>query len=229
MPTRKSLRHYHRGDRHHVQAQRIWLILVAVVMRRTDPEAIPTITYGELASHMRYDPRAGRTLSRPLGMVGWFCLDHGLPALNSIVVNATTMKPGHDVVTKPGRNWREEQRLVADLDWWSLRVPAASAFREAWQTPQETYRDFYVRLPATTSDSRDEDWVKMQVGVAAAVAGMSGAKLTTEDSSVKQGVLSIHFRIDPGVPVDEKALDTIMAHLRVCFEDREGYLAEWIG
>ena len=95
-----AIRRFGRGDRLHVQAQRIWMILAGHVSgsgeRRRRGEL--TLTYGELALRMGYDDtRAGHMLSRQLGIVGEYCLLNDLPALNAIVVNSKTGVAGEDV------------------------------------------------------------------------------------------------------------------------------------
>jgi hypothetical protein len=128
------IRHYKEGDRIYVQAQRIWLILVAFVsspMRRSDDDK--TITYGELAVLMGYaDRRAGHMLSRQLGIVGEFCRLNNLPALNSIVVNQTTGVPGEDVLLRDGRTVKQEQRDVMRQDWFQFGVPTTGTLRKVW-------------------------------------------------------------------------------------------------
>lgn len=68
------VREFKIGDRLYVQAQRIWLILVAFVKNPTRKPGNPsTITYGEVAELMGYaDRRAGYMLSRQLGIIGSF-------------------------------------------------------------------------------------------------------------------------------------------------------------
>lgn len=135
MAMAPRLRLYGTGDRINVQAQRIWLILTAFVSgatRRTGDDR--TITYGDLARRMGYaDGRAGHTLGRQLGIVGNCCLRNGLPALNSIVVNATTGAPGHDVVLTGGRTVAQEQRAVFRQDWHAVGVPTTGMLRAIWE------------------------------------------------------------------------------------------------
>lgn len=135
MAGNSQLRRYAAGDRLHVQAQRIWLILTGFVKGATRSAGDEvTMRYGELAMHMGYaDGRAGHMLGRQLGIVGNCCLQNGLPALNSIVVNATTGVPGHDVVLGPGRTVRQEQRAVLTFDWYSVGVPTTGMLRTVWE------------------------------------------------------------------------------------------------
>lgn len=128
-----KIRKFARGDRVYVQAQRIWLILTSFVsspLRRVGDSG--TITYGQLAERMGYDPRAGHTLGRQLGIVGYCCLENGLPALNSIVVSAHGA-PGPEVVLKPGRNVVGEQKAVMSLDWHTVGVPTTAMLRRVWE------------------------------------------------------------------------------------------------
>lgn len=136
-PGVPAIRRFGPGDRLPVQAQRIWLILSGFVSGR---EAAPlpnarTMTYGELALRMGYaDTRAGYTLARQLGIVGHYCLMNDLPALNAIVVNATTNEPGGDVVLTPGRSFREEVRAIYRQDWYQVGVPTTGTLRKVWET-----------------------------------------------------------------------------------------------
>lgn len=131
-----KLRRYAAGDRLNVQAQRIWLILASFVSGPTRrPKDARTITYGDLAIRMGYaDGRAGHTLARQLGIVGYCCLANGLPALNSIVVNAVTGAPGHDVVLGEGRTVAQEQLAVFRQDWHQVGVPTTGMLRAVWES-----------------------------------------------------------------------------------------------
>jgi hypothetical protein len=131
-----EIRRYDVGDRIYVQAQRIWLILVAFVKSPTRRPGDPkTITYGEVAEQMGYpDKRAGHMLSRQLGIIGEYCRLNDLPTLNSIVVNQTTGVPGEDVLLRDGCSVKEEQRAVMTEDWFALRVPSTGTFRKVWDS-----------------------------------------------------------------------------------------------
>lgn len=135
-PGVPAIRRYAAGDRLPVQAQRIWLILAGQVSGRDTPPShnARTITYGELALRMGYaDTRAGHMLSRQLGIVGHYCLMNDLPALNALVVNATTKEPGGDVVLTPGRNFRDELRAIYRQDWYEVGVPSTGTLRKVWE------------------------------------------------------------------------------------------------
>src|SRR5712671_6880900 len=78
------IRLFSRGDRLYVQAQQIWIILVAFVMHsKRNPKRPEKMTYGDLAKAMGYpDSRAGHGLARQLGIVGEYCVRNRWPALN---------------------------------------------------------------------------------------------------------------------------------------------------
>jgi hypothetical protein len=132
-----NIKRFARGDRVYVQAQRVWLILVAFVMSRSGTDARRTLTYGELAKKMGYDPKAGITLRRPLGIVGELCKRNNLPTLNSIVVNDVTGVPGDHVVLRDGRTPAQEQSGVLKQNWFEFRVPTTGTFRKVWNAMQD--------------------------------------------------------------------------------------------
>lgn len=141
------LRHYKSADRIYIQAQQIWVILIAFVMQHPQRKAglAPTITYGDLAMRMGHeDRRVGHTLSRQLGIVGDFCKHHELPVLNSIVVNQATGLPGSeltlgypddgDVDAETAlKRTRAEHRDVMNYNWFMIRVPTTGTFRTVWE------------------------------------------------------------------------------------------------
>jgi len=125
---------FQRGDRLHVQAQQIWLVLVSKIMNSSREPAAPfKITYGKLATALGYDdPRAGHTLGRQLGIVGDYCKMFGLPPLNVIVINQATGQPGAEVVLRDGKTVAEEQAAVMRKNWYEIRVPTTGTFRQVW-------------------------------------------------------------------------------------------------
>lgn len=139
-----AIKRYARGDRISVQAQRIWMILVAHVeeykiakLRAKDvgkrPPYMPTITYGEVAKRMGYqDGRAGFTLGRQLGIIGTLCLANDIPPLNTVVVNKATGEPGESVLYDTDLD--KEQKAVLKEDWFALRVPSTGTFRKVWES-----------------------------------------------------------------------------------------------
>ena len=126
------IKRYGRGDRLYIQAQRIWIVIIAFVMRRR-PEDRDTMTYGDVAEAMGLDRRAGHTLGRQLGIIAKFCILNDLPALNAVVVGEKTGVPGEEVLVRHGRSIPEEQADVLEKDWFALRVPTTGTLRKVWE------------------------------------------------------------------------------------------------
>ena len=155
MDTPPPLRHFALRDRLYVQAQQIWLILVAFVMEGCDRDASrpPTITYGDLAMRMGYeDGRAGRTLSRQLGIINDYCVANQVPVLNSVVVTQSTGMPATELSfgyeddgqiqpEKALQRLMVEQKKVMAYDWFSVRVPTTGTFRKVWEAKSSTEED----------------------------------------------------------------------------------------
>lgn len=137
----KQASYFGEGDRLWAQAQRIWVILVGIVIASQIKGASANsarVTYGDLAQAMGKPRQAGRTLTRQLWMIGEYCKFNELPTLNSIVVNQDTGLPGHDVVLSSGNSVQKEMSNVARFDWSSVRVPSISTFRDVWEQISET-------------------------------------------------------------------------------------------
>lgn len=130
------VRSYGRGDRLYVQAQQIWLILSAhaVLRRKEKLDGLPKglLSYGDLAELMGKDRRAGHTLGRQLGIVGYYCLSRKLPPLNVIVVTEREEKPGWRVVWTPGSSVKQDQRRVLRHPWFELRPPTIKALKDIY-------------------------------------------------------------------------------------------------
>lgn len=129
------LKKYADGDRLYTQAQQIWLILSAHAAFKPDTSdwGEGYITYGDLAELMGKSRLAGRTLARQLGIVGYYCLEHGLPPLNAIVVNQDTGLPGADVVLSEGSTIKEDQEKVLTFNWFGVRPPTISMLRDVYE------------------------------------------------------------------------------------------------
>jgi len=135
-----AVKRFGAGDRVFVQAQQVWIILVAHVMSSArDPKSPSIIPYGKLAKKMDKDPRAGRNLRTALGIVGAYCKINNLPTINSIVVNEKTGVPGEHVVLRDGRSILEEQSEVMKQNGFTFRVPTTGTFRKVWETAEWRY------------------------------------------------------------------------------------------
>ncbi|TPV92970.1 MAG: hypothetical protein B7733_22975 [Myxococcales bacterium FL481] len=124
----KEWTRYKSGDPIHLRAQQGWVVLIghAKCKKRV-------LTYGDLADLMGWGREAARATIRPLAILAKFCLDHGLPQLNAIVVNQSTQVPGHGVILKDGQALADAQQEVYDFDWYTLRVPGPGILRRVWE------------------------------------------------------------------------------------------------
>ena len=127
-----KIKKFVKGDRVYVRAQQVWVVLVAFVMSKPE-RSQRTMNYGDLATKMGMDSRAGIGLGRELGIVGYFCVQNGLPAINNIVVNRETGVPGVGVVTRKCKTIRHEQVDSFKTDWFEFRVPTTGTFRLVWE------------------------------------------------------------------------------------------------
>ncbi|NOD84026.1 hypothetical protein [Ruegeria sp. HKCCD6119] len=134
------MKFYKKGDRIPARAQQIWLILTAHAVLK--PDGIyeedsgwsgwgkGLISYGDLAVLMGMDKRAAVTLSKHLGVIGYYCKQEGLPPLNVIAVNDETGEPGFGVVETSG--FEKDQMSVWDARWFSYRPPTIRALRAVY-------------------------------------------------------------------------------------------------
>lgn len=139
-PSFPTVKIFRKTERAHVRAQQAWLVLVAGIMgSERDPTDPYIVSYGDVAEAMGLDRRAGISLRTPLGILGEYCVRNGLPAINSIVVNDRTGRPGDGVVLGAGRSIEEEQAEVMRGEWFSIRVPTTGALRRAWEIAKEDW------------------------------------------------------------------------------------------
>ena len=127
-----SLRKYRAGDRIHVQAQQVWVLLTAYA---TFGDRKP-ISYGDLAEWMGKDRKAGITLGRQLGIVGRYCLANNCPPLNVIVVNQGG-RPGEGVVMRRGSSIKRDQKAVFKYKWRKIRPPLLKDLKAIWEGREE--------------------------------------------------------------------------------------------
>jgi hypothetical protein len=127
-----TIRRYSHGDRVYVRAQQVWLILVAHVMSNRGRFTDRLLTNGELAKRMGINKRAAIDLGRELGIIGKFCLQNDLPALNCVVVSPQTGTPGQGAVVSNTKTWRDDARDSFNTDWFNFRVPSTGTLRQVW-------------------------------------------------------------------------------------------------
>jgi hypothetical protein len=134
------MKKYKKGDRIPVRAQQIWHILTSHAVLKPDGQyesdggwsgwGKGLITYSDLAEQMGMSRNAGRTLSRHLGLIGFFCIENNLPPLNTIVINDDTGIPGKGVVEKKG--FSKDQKNVLDHPWFSYRPPTIGVLKNLY-------------------------------------------------------------------------------------------------
>jgi hypothetical protein len=108
------------------QALAIWPLLTKRASGSTSVEQA-TITYGNLAVAIVYpNTSAARSIRRALGLIGWYCLKRGMPALNSLVVNKSSGDAGESVVLHNGLTQEEERVNVVEFDWLAAVEPTAA-------------------------------------------------------------------------------------------------------
>jgi hypothetical protein len=110
------------------QALDIWPVLRGCAANSPDEARI---TYGNLAVAIDYPSRrAARSLRHALGLIGWYCLDHGQPCLNSLAVSQKTMECGGSEVLHEGLTPGEERANVVKVDWGTVELPTVRALRD---------------------------------------------------------------------------------------------------
>lgn len=101
---------------HPDRAVQAWQILVGKAMNRQ------TVTYLGL-SRLMYQKDAPGVLDKILGHIAFYCLDHGLPPLTSIVVGKGLGKPGNDIPVDLS-TIEAQRELVYNTDWYNLYPPS---------------------------------------------------------------------------------------------------------
>ena len=115
------------GARRYEQAHFIWISLAGWVQHKNGQ----TISYGELAELLGYDPKAGRTLAEALGTVSLYCLYNSLPPLSCIVVAKGSNSPGWEGMIPEDSTLIKEQNKVWEIKWHLYRTPTPGTFRRA--------------------------------------------------------------------------------------------------
>jgi hypothetical protein len=109
------------------QALKIWPILVTRATRSISTVEAK-ITYGNLVVAIGYGSKnAARSIRNALDLIGRYCLKHGIPTLNSLVVNQNTCEAGDSVVLHNGLTPGEERVNVVKFDWHTVQEPTAAA------------------------------------------------------------------------------------------------------
>ena len=110
---------------HPARAVQAWQILVGKAMNRQ------TLTY-LLLSRLMYGKDAQGVLAAILGHIAYYCEDHGLPPLTTIVVGKKRGTPGESIPVDESR-LDELRESVYDHDWYDVYPPSADDFEAAYQ------------------------------------------------------------------------------------------------
>ncbi|UOF13020.1 hypothetical protein IEQ11_14755 [Lysobacter capsici] len=110
------MRKFNPSSNHPDRALQAWQILISAAMSRQ------TLTYKGL-SRLMYQKDAAGVLDKILGHVAFFCKDHRLPALTSIVVGKGRGTPGADIPVNPSIMDRAREQVYA-YDWYNVVPPA---------------------------------------------------------------------------------------------------------
>jgi len=110
------------------QARAIWTILTRRATE-TGSTTVAKITYGDLAVAIGYPHKgAARAIKPALGLIGLYCVKHGMPALNALAVNQASMEAGDSVVLTDGETPRSERASIVAFDWLAAKVPEPADF-----------------------------------------------------------------------------------------------------
>ncbi|MBI3443943.1 MAG: hypothetical protein HY055_00890 [Magnetospirillum sp.] len=111
-------------SQHPARALQAWQILIGKAMNRQ------TITYKGLSKLMYGKPAAG-VLNKILGHVAFFCDDHDLPPLTSIVVGKGRGTPGKSIPLNFTEldSWRER---TYEYDWYNVYPPSEDQLRSSY-------------------------------------------------------------------------------------------------
>ena len=141
MKDDQQVKWYQKGDSIPKQAQRMWLILVAIAKLKP-PDVYYTggegrtpglVTYATLAELSGKPRQAARTQSRQLGIIGMYCKERKLPALNAIVINQGSGEPGEYVLLSISDDPKKEQEEVLKTEWFEIRPPTINLLRRVYE------------------------------------------------------------------------------------------------
>lgn len=103
-------------SKHKARAVQAWFILVGAAMNRQ------TLTYEGL-SLLMYRRKAAGVLDRILDHIAFYCIDHDLPPLTSIVVGKKRGAPGGDIPIDLNHIDTERERVYT-TDWYNIYPPS---------------------------------------------------------------------------------------------------------
>lgn len=110
---------------HAARAVQCWQILVGKAMNRQ------TITYKALSELMYQKPAPG-VMNEILGHIAFYCIDHELPPLTSIVVNASGV-PGSGIPVDLETIVEQREGVYPPHDWYDIYPPSETDLVESFQ------------------------------------------------------------------------------------------------
>lgn len=112
------------------QALDIWPVLVECATNAGSHADEAKISYGDLALSIGYRrKKAARSVGRALQLVGWYCIEHDAPTLNSLVVKQGTQEVGKSAVLHDGMTPAQERENVVSFAWGNVQPPTASTLQ----------------------------------------------------------------------------------------------------
>jgi hypothetical protein len=117
------MKYFNPHSAHPDRAVQAWQILVGKAMNRQ------TVTYQDL-SILMFEKDAAGVLAKILGNIAFFCIDHDLPALTTIVVSTTRGTPGDAIPIDPATIDREREEVYS-RNWYDIYPPSAEEFAAA--------------------------------------------------------------------------------------------------
>lgn len=106
------------------RAVQAWQILVGAAMKRQ------TLTY-KLLSQFMFQKEAAGVLDKTLGHIAFYCINHSLPPLTSIVVGKNRGTPGGEIPIDEA-DYDQERENVYEYDWYDIYPPTAEELLEAY-------------------------------------------------------------------------------------------------
>src|SRR5439155_23720502 len=119
-----AARVFNPSSNHPARAVQAWQILVSAAMNRQ------TLAYKDLAKLM-YHRDAQGVLDKIPGHVAFYCIDHELPPLTSIVVGKSRGTPGRDIPMDLAKPDTERERIYAN-DWYNVYPPSAEELQTSY-------------------------------------------------------------------------------------------------
>ncbi len=110
------------SDNIYLRAGQAWQILV------TQAKIGQVMNYAELSAEMNWSDH--HHVNAALWPIYAYCMRHGLPELNDLVITYGIDRPGHKK-EYPLSEVREERERVWDFDWFAVVPPSPEELRAA--------------------------------------------------------------------------------------------------